>query len=460
MMLKQTRRNFIALTAAVGAGIAGSSLLAACAPKAAPTPAPEAPKAPADAPAVKAPDQKIEIRYSERLEPHGDVMRYASRLYEEMNPHITVVNEPMGWGDTTTKTPTMVAAGTMQDVSFQHGMFHLPLLGKKGAWLDLTPLAERDNHDFSIYWEWSIDSLHMGPQDELVAMPMAVNAGENDLFWNVEMFQDFGIDEPHDQMTTQQMTEMFIALQAQLPENAFAMQYGESHLRMEVLTRSFGGHIISADRKSCGVNLPESKAAHKWIYDLLREYKVHPDRGEGVPQAFYSAMQATQFNAASNVFIGFGPAVEGAWTLGHSTWPRGDGYWGTLPATNGTVVYSKTQYPEECWGLAVLLSSYEVSVWGALSDARITPGAIKEAWFDDRVREVAPPYYTAARGWDTIPSGEFGPLPVPYNARRAEVNDHYNNEWGAVFFGDEPYTDAFFDKLQADIQEIMDKPLP
>jgi len=458
-MLKQTRRRFFQTTALAGAGIAASTWLAACVPPA-PT-APPAEKAPeVEAPAVKAPAEKIVIRYNERLEPHGDVMRYASRLYEEQNPHIIVENEPLSWGDTGTKTPAMVAAGTMADMAFQHGMFHLPLLGKKGAWLDLTPLAERDNHDFGIYWYWSIDSLHMGPNDELVAMPMAVNAGENDLFWNVEMLEGMGIDQPHDQMTTQQLTEMWIAIQKQLPENAFAMEYGVHQKRMEVLARSFGSHVISADRKSCGINLEATKAAYKWMYDLLRTHHVHPDRGEGVPQAFYSGMQATAFNAASNIFIGFGPAVGDAWTLGHCTWPRGDGWWGTLPATNGTVIYSKTKYPEECWGLAKLLSSYEISVWGALSPSHITPGAIREAWFDPQVREVCPPYYTAALGWDTIKPGEFGALPVPYNARRAEFDDLHNNEWEKVFFGDEPFTDAFFETLQQQLQEIMDKPLP
>ena len=200
MSLKGTRREFLRYSLLAG----GTVALASCAP-AVPTAAPAAKvDVKEEAPAPKA---KIELRYMERAGLLGDFMRYASRLYEERNPNITVKNEPAGWGDLSTKVPTMVAAGTMADLAFQHGAYMLPTLGKKGVWLDMTPAAERDNHDFSIYYQWALDTCRLGPTDNLVAMPMGVHFGQNELHWNVEMFQEMGIDEPHDQMTRQEWLE-------------------------------------------------------------------------------------------------------------------------------------------------------------------------------------------------------------------------------------------------------------
>ena len=92
----------------------------------------------------------------DRSGPVGDFMRYASRVYEERNPDITVINETTAWGDLQTKVPTMVAGGTVPDVVFQHGALMLPELAAKGAWLSIEPVAERDNHDFSIYYDWAL----------------------------------------------------------------------------------------------------------------------------------------------------------------------------------------------------------------------------------------------------------------------------------------------------------------
>ncbi|MBC7234683.1 MAG: hypothetical protein H5T69_02490, partial [Chloroflexi bacterium] len=135
---------------------------------------------------------------------------------------------------------------------------------------------------------------------------------------------------------------------------------------------------------------------------------------------------------------------------------------GVTPSCDATVIYSKTKYPEECWGLLVLLSSFEISKWTALSKSHMTPGAVIAAWHDPEVWEACPPYKDDALAWDTIDWGklETWVMPVPANTRRAEFSDKYGNEWNGMLYGQVPYDQANVDKLQKELQEIMDKPLP
>ena len=457
MSLKSTRREFLRYTAAVG----GVTVLAACAPK--PTPTPKPVEKPKEAP--KPAKEGITLRYMERAGKLGDFMRYASRLYEEKHPDITVKNEPAGWGDLTTKVPTMVAAGTMADLAFQHGAYMLPTLGKKGVWLELTPAAERDNHDFSIYYQWALATCELGPTDGLIAMPMGVHNGQNELHWNVEMFEKMGIEEPHDQMTKQEWLEKMIKVQEKLPEGSFTLDPGwGSHFNTECHSRSWGSYVVGPERKKCGFNLEKTQEAHRWGYDLIHKYHLVPLREQvqkGSKAMFYAETMATLLNCSANVWVGFKEAIGDKFTLGHCVWPHGGGEgWGTVPSCDATVIYGKTKYPDESWGLCAMLSSFEVSKWTAVSESHMTPGAVIAAWHDKDVWEACPCYKNCALGWDTLKPEQYGNMGVPYNTRRKEFDDQFAAEWQKMMYGEVPYNKANVDKLHDELQAIMDKPVP
>ncbi len=461
MSLKRKRRELLKLMAAVGAGAA----LASCAPK--PTPAPEKPvEKPVEKKeaATAAPKAKIELRYMERGDALGDFMRHASRVYEEQNEGITVKNEPSGWGDLTTKVPTFVAAGTMADLAFQHSAWMLPELAKKGAWLDLTPMAEKDKHDFSIYYKWALDTLYQGPKDELVAMPMGVHNGENEIMWNKELIDKIGVGEPRGDMTLAEFEELLTKIQEKMPENGYAFGPSTGLWGMEGHARSFGGAIVSKDRKKTTFSDPKTVDAHKWIADMIQKSKLIPGRDkvlESTKSMFYTGMIAVYSNCGANIWVGFAEATEGKMTLGHCEWPHGGGgKVGSTPSCDATVIYGKTKYPDESWGLAKMLSSEEISKWAALDKSHMTPGAVIKAWHDPEVAAACPLYANIAKFWDTLKPEDYGSIPVPYNSRRGEYWDLYNNTWDALREGDKPLDQAAIDALQKGLQDIMDKPAP
>jgi hypothetical protein len=92
----------------------------------------------------------------------------------------------------------------------------------------------------------------------------------------------------------------------------------------------------------------------------------------------------------------------------------------------------------------------------------MTPGAVIEAWHDPEVWEACPPYKDCALAYDTIPWGEIETwsMPVPANTRRAEFNDLFSNEWSGMLYGQRPYDQSNIDALQAELQAIVDKPMP
>lgn len=449
-----SRRDMLKLLGTAGAGVMA---LAACAPASPSAGTTQEAAAPGG-------QERIELRYMERGDALGEFMRHASRVYEEQNPNVVVKNESTGWGDLTTKVPTFVAAGTMADLAFQHNAFMLPETAKKGAWMNVETMAEADGHEFSIYYPFAVDALRLGPEDELIAMPMGIHFGENDVMWNVEMLQEFGLPEPTPEMTLDEFQELLIQVQEKMPQGAFAADFSKEFWGMEAHSRSFGGYIISNDRTQSGFDLPETVDAHQWMINLIQELKVVPSRDdvlESGQSMFYTGMLALISNTAPNVWVGFQQATEGRFTLGHMVWPHGDGgKVGITPSVDATVIYAQTQYPNEAWELAKLISSFEISKWAAMSENHMTPGAVIEAWHDQEVWDENPPYQNLAIFWDTLTPEDAGSVPVPANTRKGEFWDLYTNEWAALREGDEPFNDANIGTLDADLQAIMDKPVP
>jgi len=254
-----------------------------------------------------------------------------------------------------------------------------------------------------------------------------------------------------------------VKIQGKMPEGGFAADLPVAIWGMEAMSRTFGGYIVSQDRKSCGFNLEKTQDAHQWIYDLINKYKVVPSRGQILQDQrsmFYSEMLAMIFNSPNNMWTGFEEGTEGRFHLKACQHPHGGLKHGTTPSCNAYVIYGKTKYPDESWGLVRLLTSYEAAKWMALNPPHIGPGAIPEAWNDPEVWAECPIYEVVAKAWAKLKPEDIGSIPVPANTRRGELHDLYNNEWQAMLYGDKPFDQANVDKLHGDMQAIFDKPMP
>jgi len=481
------RRRFLRTVASTAAGFAAMPLIAACSSASAPASAPTQPAASASQPtaaasqsqptaaassaakptvatSANAAQQKITLRYMDRAGALGEFMRHYSRVYEQQHPNITVKNESASWGDLVTKVATYVAAGTMADLAFQHAALMLPELAAKGVWMDVAPMAKADNLDMSIFYPWALDTCKLGPNNKQVAMPMGVHTGQNNrLMYNVELFQKAGIDPPTDylKMTVDDLTTLCVNLKQKLPD-VWPILLPLDAWTMEGHARSWKGYLTSPDRTKAGFGLADTQTAHHFVYDWINKYKIQPGQQEqqgGQSQLFYNQKLAIAVNCSANIWVGFNDAVKGKFTLGNAIWPsQPSGVIGTVPSADATVVYGKTKFPQESWGLQSLLSSEEASKWAAVNPPNMTPGAVIKAWHDPDVWKANPPYQIDAQWWDTLK--EVGNIPVPTNTRQQEFSDAYNNGWQAIAYNTTPFTDTNVQALQKKLQDIMDKPLP
>jgi multiple sugar transport system substrate-binding protein len=469
-----SRRRLLRTIAGTAAGIAVLPLLAACSSASAPaaTPPAAAPAPPtATAGSAAQPTvanqantsaQKITLRYMDRAGALGEFMRHYSRVYEQQHPNITVKNESASWGDLVTKVATYVAAGTMADLAFQHAALMLPELAAKGVWTEVEPMAKSDKLDLTIFYQWALNTCRLGPDNKLVAMPMGVHTGQNNrLLYNVELFKKAGIDPPTGNMTVDDLTTLCVNLKQKLPD-VWPILLPLDAWTMEGHARSWKGYLTSEDRTKTGFAMAESQAAHHFVYDWINKYKIQPGQQEqqgGQSQLFYNEKLAIAVNCSANIWVGFNDAVKGKFTLGNAIWPsKPNGVIGTVPSADATVVYGKTKFPQESWGLQSLLSSEDASKWAAINAPNMTPGAVIKAWHDPEVWKVNPPYQVDAQWWDTLTT--VGNIPVPANTRHQEFSDAYNNGWQAMAYNTTPFNDTNVQALHKKLQDIMDKPLP
>ena len=407
--------------------------------------------------------EKVTIRYMDRAGALGEFMRHFAKQYQDQHPNITVKLEDASWGDLVTKVATYVAAGTMADVAFQHAALMLPELAAKGVWLDVEPRAKGDKLDMSIFYTWALQTCRQGPNNTLIAMPMGVHTGQNNhIMYNVEMLDKAGIKPPTMDMSVDDLTMLAVELKKALPPDVWPIMTPIDEWTMEGHARSWKGYIVSQDRKKVGFNLPETQAAHQYVYDWINKYKVMPGPQQaqgGQSQLFYNQKLAMAINCSPNLWVGFTDAVKGKFTMGNAIWPgKPSGVIGTVPSADATVIYGKTKYPEESWGLVSLLSSFDASKWTSINPPNMTPGAVIKAWHDEDVWKANPPYKVDAQWWDTLT--EVGNMPVPANTRLQEFSDAYNNGWQAMAYGTTPFTKDNVDALQQKLQAILDKPLP
>jgi ABC-type glycerol-3-phosphate transport system substrate-binding protein len=473
-----TRRDFLGsmarvvatmplLVAGCGAPAAPTTAPAAAPPTTAPAAAPTtAPAAPATA-AKAASKAQVTIRFMDRDGAGGEFQRVWSREFEKRNPNITVKNESHVWADLTKKVPVVAAAGTVADLVFQHSVMHLPNLAAKGIWAEVKSYGDAEKHDWKQYWPFVLDHMNQGPKKTMVAMPLGCHVGENHLCWNRTMLQKAGIKEPTKDMTLDQMTELFLDIKKAYP-NAVPTFTSDHAWYMAAVARMWkGGYLINDDpRDKCGLNLPATQQAYQYMWDLNNKHKVAATRAnlqEGSQNMWAAEKLVTVIGPNMNYFVFQETVVKDKFEMASINMPRVQpDVFGTAPGVDTTVIWKDSKVKDECWALAKLLSSFEVSKSVAMTTPKFQPGSVIAAWNDPDVRKAAPPYAVIGdllnefvqKGW------KFGDIPVPSNTRFTEFTDKHTNDWQAMKFGEKPFNSDTLNQLHKDLQAIMDLPMP
>ncbi len=365
-----SRRNFLNLATGAAAG----TILAACAPVAAPAPE-EAAGEPESAPAA----EKAEIFFSR----HGSesdlpVMQGLFDLFAAKRPDIIVKPFVLPWNDFNTKLPILIAAGDAPDIIGSHAGFFTEGY-YAGGYLPIDDYIATDpDFDFD-------DIVFPGDttiDGQVVGLPYT-SCGH--LFrYNKALFSEAGLPTPSELYWEQKEegwnVNSFVEMGRQLtedmdgdgePDQYFFGGFGGT-LNLAII-RAFGGDIFDQAITKCTVTEQPVQEAIQYVADLVLEHGVQP------PPEMQAGGLGITFNTGK-IAVGGTTTCDGVKDLLPDRmlefeWdfivvpagPAGFNCWGDTGQMN---ISSTSPHPDECYAWMRYRSSREI--WEEAYDAGTT----------------------------------------------------------------------------------------
>ncbi|MCC7367811.1 MAG: extracellular solute-binding protein [Chloroflexi bacterium] len=478
-------------------GVAIAPFLAACggAPAAAPTAAPakpaeaskpaeaakpaeSKPAAPAAAAqpttAAAAPAQAVtkssaEIRLHVRTGNEADTL--SDRLPElEQKTGIKTKIESFPAAEYFTKLQTLTAGGQLGDVfwSIAHQGWGAYFMSN-GVALPLDDIVKAENFDLNQYYPVSIQAAKVF-ENKLAGIPFKLQPFSIGLYYNATAFAEEKVTPPTLETKYEELVE--IAKKMTRVEGGKTTRFGLLPLQigtaqggyetMVVSTRAFGGDVTDKEGKKATVNTPEAIAGIKWIYDLVFTHKAAPRVQElgGDPanpqDAMFVAGTGAMYQAGSSA-KSLPTRVKDKFEVKDTMLPIGPGKSrGSMAGVDFIMMNKATKFQKESWELTKILCDKETGIrlGEGRGGASGTCGARPDSFNDPRL--LANPLHQV---W-IKQAEEAGPLFIPANFRGGEIDTLIKQKLSGLFNGDEKFEQKFFDDLNTQIQQVLDKPKP
>lgn len=456
-MSRMTRRSLLKL----GLMGTGTVVLIACAPKVAPAPVEEKPAAPAE-PAVKAPAEKIQLRFITRQGDHGMHHReFANRYAAESEGRIEVECEEVAWGEIPTRIETQMVAGILADAAVQDNAW-FPYLTKRGAWLDLDPFIDKHQMDLS---EWfNVEWWRKWSDNKITGIGGGAGLNHIITWYNREWVLEAWGKEPWDDWTMDDYAECMEACVKLKGEGFFGgdAPVGGGHVA-DGWVQNWGGGYMNPEGTECRFNDPKTQDGIKFHREQLANgnYPGREDRAEGIGHMFFAetlAIRVDNPGAATGMAKG---AEELGIDLGVCLAPKGPSAFenpprrGFSPYTNMKCASRTTKYPEEAFLLVKKVCSTESMLW-LFHQIGKQPGGEFAVW---RHPDVVADFPIFAKVADLMEETQE-PFPMPANVRDRELRDVAGNEIPPLVFGEVEYNQANIDRVHRNMQEIIDLPPP
>ncbi|MFN3982528.1 MAG: extracellular solute-binding protein [Caldilinea sp.] len=384
-----SRRDFLR-NSAIAAFVMGG--LAACAPAVQPAPGAGSEQGSA-APAAAA----VTLTFVCDIinEGHVQVREKWAKDFSEQNPGITVQHQPTANADYNTKVQTLFAAGTPPDIyRYLQEITPIITVSQKGLHLQLDDFIAADNYDLS---DFRPDAIRLYQWDgKTFAMPR--DYGNQNLFYNVDIFEEAGVELPPVDWEDKSFTfEVFLDMLQRLVKRegdrvtqwGFLVNRGQRPWASWVYSN--GGALVHKDEQGIATESAMADEATvealQFLQDLMYKHEVSPrpdlESELGGVELFSTGRVAVMLTnpSAVNQFR----AIE-AFRWDVATIPigkaerRGTGGGGT-----GWASGAATKHPNEAWQFLKYITSAqaqldEVAV-GATTPSRVSV-VTSEAFLD------------------------------------------------------------------------------
>lgn len=348
-----SRRTLLQFMGTGMAGIAGSSLLAACVQ----------PGASSGDAAGGAAGETVSIVFgSYTWAEFTPMLDSIVAAFQAAHPTISVEKQFADWTNYWQKNQTQIAAGTPPDVGIM-SIAYIGQYGTQGVLLDLDPYLETNSVDTSQYWPIAEYTWQMEPGQRMVGqgphlgLPLTL-ANESCLVYNKSMFDNAGIALPTDEWT---WDDALAAAQALTKDTGDPQttEWGIASItprdRLWPRIWDFGGAILDDAYTKCLLDQPEAMAAMQWLYDTYAVHKVNPQTPPTHAVHPFLTGRIGMYGCGSWVPSSLKDA-EFEWEVAH--WPRGEQSKERITQGNsdGFSCFKATKAPDAAWELLYFMT--------------------------------------------------------------------------------------------------------
>lgn len=203
----------------------------------------------------------------------ADLMDAIIADFQEEFPSIVVNNVPQTWDRRDEVVTTALAGGDPPEIIMASRQ-EIVKFADAGAIAPITRFVETEGLDLDRYYPSEIASMWWN--EELYALPMPTAGGETgQYFYNVQMFEEAGLDPENPPKTWAELDEATGAL-TQLSDNG-ALDIPGSDLTVsssEFLAQLYcnNGSLYSDDMKSIAWNSPEGVETLTWLFEYVQRH--------------------------------------------------------------------------------------------------------------------------------------------------------------------------------------------
>ncbi|MEZ4661603.1 MAG: extracellular solute-binding protein [Caldilineaceae bacterium] len=348
-----SRRQFLKISAFTGT----AALLAACAPGA----------APAGGEGGSAAGESIMIRYQSREpEQAAGIQELWNEFYpqfREANPNVEVEFLPDPGGARRENALSAMVAGNAPDLT-EWCCADSTFFMQKGETLDLQSFIDRDADEVNMadyyahqFDPWTQDgNIHLMPRF----------TGSQVIYYNKDLFDSVGVEYPPSEWgawTWEDYTDMarkFVDTSGDLPRWGTSNYGLNANWLTQYWLRGWGAHMVDpADNKHCGLDDAKAQESLEWMRSIIWDEPIFAygaDIGLGVVELFLGQRIALMEIGPWNL----GVQADGAtfkWDV--APMPNGPAGTTTHQSVDGTMIWGKTQHPEESWELMKWLTGVD-----------------------------------------------------------------------------------------------------
>ncbi|MGI8913421.1 MAG: extracellular solute-binding protein [Chloroflexota bacterium] len=359
--------------------------------------------------------------------------RHAAQTWQTQHPEVNLTVDSVAYADMPTKQLTLVASGTLEDVSFS-GIKWFAFSASKGAFRAIDDYVKQHDPGMSDFFQTALTGSSF--DGKLYALPYLLHPGNPALVaYNKDLLQRRGVKEPTDDWTVADFVALGKAT-TDVGQNTFGTNYfPNTYYDFCSLARTWGGDVLSADGKqfTFNTNKPAEDAA-QWAVNLRTIEHIAPSRAEANGLTFLAGQYAAVESGSYNVLM-LEKQVGSKFGVGWALFPKGPtGLRGYQGFVENFSIFTGSKQPELAYSLVQAETSQETGIW-AVVNTQYQPSARKSVWSAPEIQKLTPVFGRVLNWMSTVD----GPFPMPYNLRYTDLEAAWEKTSPPMFYGDISY---------------------